>query len=300
MEEQNKEVMETKISTGAKVGYFFLSWLPTILCMALQLLCGLIVVLPAYVVALVKSGIDPTDVEAVMELYMNVATETITYGVSFYHVIGVFVFGLWYYLLFKKPRPKVFKSYKALSMQSILVAVIAGIGLCFFANATVVIESFLLPSIVDKFVAMSEMAGFGTNAFIIIATIVLAPIGEEFICRGITLKYAKRIFSKFWMANCLQALMFGVMHGNWVQGIYAFFIGLVLGWITEKYKTILPAMIVHFVVNLSSSTWVVYVLDPLPYTLLVGIVLMLVSVVIVGGAILFANKSQKETVVTTE
>lgn len=32
----------------------------------------------------------------------------------------------------------------------------------------------------------------------------------------------------------MQAVLFGIFHMNWIQGIYAFVLGLVLGWICEK------------------------------------------------------------------
>ena len=68
---------------------------------------------------------------------------------------------------------------------------------------------------------------------------------------------------------------------NCVQGIYAFVIGLVLGWLVERYDTILPAMLLHCVVNLSSSTWIPILLEPVPATLPVGILLTVMPIMVV-------------------
>jgi hypothetical protein len=38
----------------------------------------------------------------------------------------------------------------------------------------------------------------------------------------------------FWVANILQAVLFGIYHMNPLQGIYAFFIGLFLGYVCHK------------------------------------------------------------------
>ncbi|MDF2611817.1 MAG: amino terminal protease family [Lachnospiraceae bacterium] len=55
----------------------------------------------------------------------------------------------------------------------------------------------------------------------------------------------------FVAANVMQALLFGIFHFNLIQGIYGFVIGLFLGLIYKKTKSILGAIILHMVVNLS-------------------------------------------------
>lgn len=44
-----------------------------------------------------------------------------------------------------------------------------------------------------------------------------------------------------------------MIHGNLIQGIYAFFIALMLGYLAERYRSLLPGMLLHFVVNFSST-----------------------------------------------
>ena len=36
---------------------------------------------------------------------------------------------------------------------------------------------------------------------------------------------------------------------NWVQGVYAFFGGRVLGWVADHYKSVVFSMIMHSAVN---------------------------------------------------
>ena len=92
---------------------------------------------------------------------------------------------------------------------------------------------------------MMERSGIGTNGMVIFATVCLAPIGEELVFRGLTMKYAEKAFGRFWAANLLQAFLFGVIHMNWVQGVYAFFGGLVLplNFITATLLVVIPAAI---------------------------------------------------------
>lgn len=76
------------------------------------------------------------------------------------------------------------------------------------------------------------MDNLGMNSPTILSalyTLLLAPATEELIFRGLTLGILERAFP-FWQANLLQAACFGLIHGNPVQGIYAFGAGLILAF----------------------------------------------------------------------
>ena len=66
---------------------------------------------------------------------------------------------------------------------------------------------------------------------------------------------------RFWAANAIQALVFGVMHLNVVQGVYAFALGLLLGWVFRRTGRLRAAVLLHMAVNASSM--LMDVLDPL-------------------------------------
>lgn len=248
--------METeKISAGKKVGYFFLSLTP----MAASLILQVVMVIPFVIAAFVKMFMftqqNPfaTQDEAMtiyMEAYMNRAAA----ATLCYHIVSLPVFGLWYYFGCKKPKLK--QSLKNVSGKAVAIAVLGGVVMCLLSEGMVGAEQFIVPNLVEKYMELMEAAGIGVDVLTIIAAVIIAPIGEEIICRGITLYYAGKALPRFWMANILQALMFGIMHGNWIQGTYAFVIGLMLGYLAKKYHSLIPAMILHFVVNFSSTVWV--------------------------------------------
>lgn len=62
----------------------------------------------------------------------------------------------------------------------------------------------------------------------------------------------------FWVANVVQALLFGLMHGNIVQGLYTFATGLVLGFLYWRLGDLRYPILLHFGLNASS-----YLVDPL-------------------------------------
>ena len=80
-------------------------------------------------------------------------------------------------------------------------------------------------------------------------SVLLAPVSEELIFRGVTLRQAKKTLP-FWAANIFQAVLFGAFHMNMIQGIYAFCLGLLLGYICEKSGSIYNSIFLHFLFNL--------------------------------------------------
>lgn len=62
----------------------------------------------------------------------------------------------------------------------------------------------------------------------------------------------------FWVANVVQALLFGLMHGNIVQVLYTFATGLVLGFLYWRLGDLRYPILLHFGLNASS-----YLVDPL-------------------------------------
>lgn len=75
---------------------------------------------------------------------------------------------------------------------------------------------------------------------------ILAPISEELIFRGYIQGSLSRYGKKF--SILCSALLFGIFHGNLVQTPYAFFAGLLLGYVAAQYH-IGWAIGIHFFNN---------------------------------------------------
>ena len=81
--------------------------------------------------------------------------------------------------------------------------------------------------------------------------IILGPIAEEIIYRGIILTLLKP-FGKF-MAVFFSALIFGLMHGNIPQAASAFASALIFGAVAIQCNSIVPTIIIHIVNNIFAS-----------------------------------------------
>ena len=245
-----------KDSVGKKIGYFFLALSPAAASLILQLVLSLAYVLIRAVIEMASfMGQHPGASQAEIErVYSSAIIRNLTGGVFVYHLLALPIFGLWYYFGCKKPKLK--QSFKNVTWKAVVIAVFGGVVMCLLCTSIVGIEQYLLPEIVENYVDMIESVDIGNDVLSTIAAVCLAPIGEELVCRGLVLYYAKKSLPRFFLANILQAAMFGLMHMNWVQGIYAFAIGLMLGYLVERYHSLLPAMLLHFVVNFSSTVWI--------------------------------------------
>ncbi len=83
----------------------------------------------------------------------------------------------------------------------------------------------------------------------IFSVIIVAPIYEEIIFRGVLLRgMAKKINPN--IAIVVSALLFAIVHMNIPQGINAFFLGLVVGFIYLRSGSIYLSIFAHLVNNL--------------------------------------------------
>ncbi len=86
----------------------------------------------------------------------------------------------------------------------------------------------------------------------LIASGLVTPIAEELIYRaGIMCRLRKSMSDG--LAIFLSALIFGAMHMNMVQGVYAFVLGVVFGiFVCRANGNPLPSIIMHIVINSTS------------------------------------------------
>ena len=85
----------------------------------------------------------------------------------------------------------------------------------------------------------------------IISAVILAPIGEELIYRGVVLRCAAKVSQRF--AIFFSAFIFGIMHGNPYQFVLGFLLGIPMAIVTIKTGSLIPAIICHMANNALAS-----------------------------------------------
>ena len=154
----------------------------------------------------------------------------------------------------------------------------------------------ILPQdLTEEYSALMEQLIGGNIWLSLLVTVILAPLAEEFLFRGITLKMAQKIMP-FMAANILQAILFGIYHMNWIQGVYAFVLGLILGFTAEYFHSIWASILLHAFVNGSAE-----ILSHLPEVVtetIVGVVgLAVVGVILLFVAAKLYPMAKKEPVI---
>lgn len=92
-----------------------------------------------------------------------------------------------------------------------------------------------------------------------IALACIAPIFEEIAFRGLCLHVFGKYGTRF--AIIASSMLFSLLHGNVIQSLFAFGLGILLSLLTLKAKSIIPATIVHFANNtiaIIPIQWLVY------------------------------------------
>lgn len=85
----------------------------------------------------------------------------------------------------------------------------------------------------------------------LILYVLVAPLGEELLFRGIIYNALKSAV-KLSAAMLMAAVFFGVYHGNWVQGIYGFFMACLMIYGYEYFGDFRVPLAMHAAVNLIS------------------------------------------------
>lgn len=285
-----------------KVGWIGMTFVPLIASIVIQLMIGMALGFIIGLMAGIKFGTGETvDRVAMNDYIMDMIASSNSYIILAYQLIALIIFGIWYY--FGCGRPKITNPMKVFHGKSIPVTFILGFGMCLAANAFMLMSQFIMPKAFETYVELMEAAGIGVNPVTIVASVILAPIGEEILCRGLIYHYAKKVVvdmknrtAAFWIANTLQALMFGIMHLNLIQGLYAFGLGLGIGWLRERYNSLYPAMLAHFIVNFTSTFIIEHLLGDMPETLSYIIPLLIGSLVICAVAVVLEYVGKKKEV----
>ncbi|MGN1132769.1 MAG: lysostaphin resistance A-like protein [Ruminococcus sp.] len=161
---------------------------------------------------------------------------------------GFFLVPVIFCLIFK------FKLSEALPIRgegkyNILLLILGGYAICTLSNYAVSI----LNSNLSMF-GLENTTGIVTEAktpkeqiiyFICIA--IIPAITEEIAFRGVVLNFLRPYDDGF--AVLVSAILFGLVHGNFVQIPFAFIVGLVCAVLVVKTNSIIPSILLHLLNN---------------------------------------------------
>ena len=77
--------------------------------------------------------------------------------------------------------------------------------------------------------------------------VVFVGLGEELLFRGILLTSLEKLMSPRW-ALVVHSAVFAILHFTWrsvPEVVFVFFAGMILGWVFQRTKSLLPSIIIH-------------------------------------------------------
>ncbi len=235
-----------------KAGNYLLTAVPLIAGLGIQMICSTLASLIYGIYYGMRAMADGDKGAMTQDAILGGFNSIILYVLILSQLVALLVFGIWYRHQNRGREKK--RLTQVVHVKTLGGILFLGIGLQLFTNLFLQIAYMLIPDALEQYAALVETVGIGqANVVSVLATVILAPIVEEIMFRGITFRIAKRAGAGFLLANLIQAGAFGIYHFNLIQGIYAAMLGFVLGYVTEKYDSVYPSVLLHLAYNFAAT-----------------------------------------------
>lgn len=128
---------------------------------------------------------------------------------------------------------------------------------------------------------LGNLVGTESLMFSIITIAIIVPITEELFFRGLIYGRLRQAMRPI-VAILISSIVFGIFHGNVVQGVYAFLIGCTLALVYEKTDSLILSIFGHGLINAIGMGLPSLELDKLRLVLtIVGCIAIIPSVIII-------------------
>lgn len=159
------------------------------------------------------------------------------------------------------------------------------LGLCCYVFV-VCILSLLPQSTLSSYSDSAETLLGSTTVLTMLCIVVIAPLAEEVIFRGLLYTRLQRGMGRK-LAMPLASFLFGIMHGQLIWAAYAFALSLLLCLVLDWYDSLWASVLLHFSFNAGQ-----YLLPPLLEPLSLEL-LLVASVLLIIPLILLAHRLGK-------
>ena len=121
------------------------------------------------------------------------------------------------------------------------------IALCLAIGINIVFASLGLLQVADYKEAADSLYSVGLGAGLLLYGI-FSPLAEELVFRGILFTQGKTLMKPAYAAM-LSAALFGLYHGNSIQMVYSFALGLVLAYAYHYSGQFIMPVVLHAIIN---------------------------------------------------
>jgi|GEM_PF-259314 len=272
---------------GFKFGTFLKSLLPMLLLVIVQLVAFMPPIMSAAFRVLARPDAEEitSDMTSYISAVMDEAGDAVQYGYLAYAIVGILIFGWWYYKSFasKTEKRPVKKAFTKKGFPFVLLMIFGAWGL---TEGLMAAMGVLFPDLIEEYAELIESTGLSGGSWAIMLVVwLLGPVVEELCFRGLSYNYLLKSGLPVAAAVALQGIFFGVFHMNLVQGIYASILGIIIGFCYARYKSIFVSISCHVFFNLLGticSGVLEMIAPPVPVYIvlgLAGVALVVMSVV---------------------
>ena len=209
-------------------------------------LCFLVFLLSPSIVNFIFNVLIEAFVNGTPEEIAKIKSDNGTLVVMLGYLLTIAIFTV-YYLIRKSSILKE-ASINKIKPRLALCSALLGIGMLGAFQAVVLVIGKIAPKWLETQNAHSQSILSGSIAVAVVYTVVVAPICEELMFRGLILSALKDKAPK-WACIIAVAIVFGLIHSFPIGFIYAFSLGILLGWLYYYTGSLLPCIITHALFN---------------------------------------------------
>lgn len=201
------------------------------------------------------------------------------------YIAGIIIF----FILFRRDgvssSKSLFKSWKYIPAVCIL-------GCAASHGLSILISLFNIDGLMGSYEEASAALYAAGVILVVIRTVILAPMVEELIFRGLIYNRIRGCLG-FWPAALISAAIFGIYHLNLAQGIYAFLFGLLFCLVYKRFENLWACIFMHAAANLLS---VILEYTGASYGYIWIYVVVMIACLCLAGAVYFLviNKASKK------
>lgn len=228
------------------------------------------------------------DASADMDSFVNELTmRSLEASVPIYLISGILVLPLLWRMLRRDCTYRKFVGDRAsIKWGTLLYCALAGV-LCSLAGSILITLS-QVGQVFTGYEETSQNIFSQSVAMQVIAVGLVMPWVEEILFRGLIYNRMKDYMTAN-TAMLLSSLLFGIYHGNLVQALYGFVMGLLMVFVYEKYQTLAAPAVCHIGANIASL-----VLQFLNITLGSVAIAAVIALVCLGALYLILRLIQKQ------
>ncbi len=178
--------------------------------------------------------------------------------------------------------------WNRVSPESLISPFCVGFGLSVLASLLLAVFVMLLPFMQDmmaEYSAQMELLVGGSAILSGIATVLVAPVVEEVIFRGLIYTRLRRTFPQI-AAMLISALVFGLVHGTVVHLIYTVPLGVIMCVFYERYRSLWASIALHVGFNLAG--FVLSFMEDMPVFVLIAAL----AATVIGWCIFAAYRTE--------